>query len=136
MTQVLANTTDWAAIWAGARAKLRRDLGGPVFEAWLGKLTLVDFANSDIRFSAAKPFVRNWIQNNYSGRLEKALRAEGGNPRSITIVVTEPKPPAIGGALVKEPAAGQPGATISVLPSPTAPVADESKNAPAPGQAL
>src|SRR5437588_8719021 len=135
MTQVVANTTDWPAIWAAARAKLRRDLGGPVFDAWLGKLTLLDFEGNEIRFGASKPFVRNWIQNNYSGRLEKALRAEGGNPRSITIVVTE-RAPAIGGGLVKEPAAEQPGATISVLPSPVAPAADENKNTPAPGQAL
>jgi chromosomal replication initiator protein len=69
MTQAVANTTDWPAIWAAARAKLRRDLGGPVFDAWLGKLTLVDSANGEIRFGAPKPFVRNWIQNNYASRI-------------------------------------------------------------------
>jgi chromosomal replication initiator protein len=135
MTQVLANTTDWPSIWAAARAKLRRDLGGPVFDAWLGKLTLLDFEGNEIRFGASKPFVRNWIQNNYTSRLEKALRAEGGNPRSITIVVADTTP-AVGAGLLREQAAGKPGATISVLPSPAMPAADETKTAPASGQAL
>src|SRR5207248_9233106 len=91
MTQVLADTTNWPSIWAAARAKLRRDLGGPVFDAWLGKLALLDFEQDEIRFAAPKAFVRNWVQNNYAGRLEKALRAEGGSPKSITIVVADPK---------------------------------------------
>ena len=115
MTHAVANTADWPAIWAAARAKLRRDLGGPVFDAWLGKLTLVDCSDGEIRFGAPKPFVRNWIQNNYASRLEKALRAEGGNPRSITIVVIAPEAPVIGGGLRKEAAAEPPLASVSVL---------------------
>ena len=136
MTQVQANTSDWAAIWAGARARLRRDLGGPVFDAWLGKLALLDSSDSEIRFGAPKPFVRNWIQNNYAGRLEKALRAEGGNPRSITIVVTDANAPAVGGGLAKETPVESAGATISVLPSPAPGDAEETRRVTAPGQAL
>src|SRR5438128_7693347 len=130
MTQVVANTTDWPAIWAAARAKLRRDLGGPVFDAWLGKLTLVAFESNEIRFGAPKPFVRNWIANNYTGRLEKALRAEGGNPKSITIVVAEPEAPVIGGGLLKAAPTEQPLATVSVLAQPA--TADETRHVSSP----
>ncbi len=130
MTQVLANTTDWPAIWAAARARLRHDLGGPVFDAWLGKLTLLDFESNEIRFGVPKPFVRNWVQNNYSSRLEKALRAEGGIPKSISIVVAEPEAPVIGGGLVKAAAPEQPLATVSVLAPPAA--ADEARQGSSP----
>jgi len=136
MTQVQANTGDWAAIWAAARARLRRDLGGPVFDAWLGKLTLLDSSGNEVRFGAPKPFVRNWVQNNYAGRLEKALRAEGGSPRSITIVVADPNVPIVGGGLSKESPAEHARATISVLPSPAAPDIEETRKGTAPGQAL
>jgi chromosomal replication initiator protein len=135
MTHAVANTTDWPAIWVAARAKLRRDLGGPVFDAWLGKLTLVDFANGEIRFGAPKPFVRNWIQNNYASRLEKALRAEGGQPKSITIVVAEAEAPAIGRGLRKEAPAEQPLASVSVLAQAPLSAAEETRTSSAP-QAL
>lgn len=127
MTQAVANTTDWLAIWTAARARLCRDLGRPVFDAWLGKLTLMSFSNGDICFSTSKPFVRNWIQNNYSSRLEKALRAEGGNPRSITIVVAEPEQPAIGGSLRREAAAEPPMASVSVLADAPLPQGEEAR---------
>ena len=132
MTQAVANTTDWPAIWAAARAKLRRDLGGPVFDAWLGKLTLVDSANGEIRFGAPKPFVRNWIQNNYASRIEKALRAEGGNPRSITIVVAEPQAPVIGGGLRKETPAEPALTNVSVLAEAPPPAQDAPRTSAQP----
>jgi len=135
MTQAVVNTTDWPTIWEAARAKLRHDLGGPVFDAWLGKLTLVDFANGEIRFGAPKPFVRNWIQNNYASRLEKALRAEGGNPRSITIAVAEPQAPVIGGGLRKETPAEPRLASVSVLSEAALPVHDAPRSSAQP-QAL
>jgi chromosomal replication initiator protein len=129
MTQAFARTTDWPAIWTAARAKLRRDLGAPVFDAWLGKLTLTNVANDELRFAAPKPFVRNWIANNYSGRIEKALRAEGGNPKSITIVVAEPDKPAIGAGLLKEVPAEAPLASVSVLARTPLPTAEDVRGA-------
>jgi len=136
MTQVLANSTDWPSIWMAARVKLRRALGGPVFDAWLGKLTLLNFERDEIRFVAPKAFVRNWVQNNYACRLEKALRAEGGNPKSITIVVAEPVAPSIGGGLLKESPAEPLSATVTVLPQPAALQPDENRSGAAHAQAL
>src|SRR5579862_799019 len=135
MTQALANKVEWPAIWAAARARLRRDLGGPVFDAWLGKLTLMDFGNGDLRFAAPRPFVRNWIQNNYANRLEKALRAEGGNPHSVTFVVADPQAPAIGQGVQKETAAEPSMASVSVLAHASLPQSEEPRNAAIP-QAL
>src|ERR1700686_3473825 len=102
MTQALTRTPDWLAIWTAARGRLRRDLGAPVFDAWIGKLNLLDFHKGDLKFGAPRPFVRNWVANNYVGRIEKALRAEGGTPASITIVLAPSETLTVGGGLTRE----------------------------------
>ncbi|MGH6877288.1 MAG: chromosomal replication initiator protein DnaA [Rhizomicrobium sp.] len=102
MTQAQARTPDWPGIWNAAREKLRRELGGATFDAWIGRLVLLDFGNGDITLGAPKPFVRNWVANNYSGRIEKALRFAGGVPPSLTIVLGAAEAPRIGGGLAAE----------------------------------
>ncbi len=92
---------DWPAAWGGARERLRRELGDAVFDAWIGPLTLEGFDNDDVKIGAAKPFVRNWVSNHYVARIERALRAEGGDPVAISIVLSVPKP-VVGGGLVRE----------------------------------
>lgn len=116
MTEALLRSTDWQTIWAKAREALRRDLGGPTFDTWIGKLTLLDHSNGEIRFGAPKQFVCNWISNHYAGRLEKALRAAGGLPASITIVVDKAEGPRIGTAACGTAARSEPTARAAVLP--------------------
>lgn len=90
---------DWPAVWAGAREKLRKDLGDAVFEAWIGPLTLISAEGGELRIGAPKPFARNWVANHYTGRIERALCASGGEPASLSIVLT---PPSVGGGLAEE----------------------------------
>lgn len=116
MTQLLKKTPDWLAIWSAARDRLRRELGGATFDAWIAKLTLLDFRKDEIKLGAARPFVRNWVANHYVGRIEKALRAEGGNPASLTVVLAPTESPRIGGGLSPEDETRQ-RATVAVLPS-------------------
>ena len=120
MTQVLKKTPDWLAIWSAARDRLRRELGGATFDAWIAKLTLLDFRKDEIKLAAGRPFVRNWVANHYMGRIEKALRAEGGNPSSLTIVLAPVEGPRIGGGLTAEDSESR-SASVAVLP-PAAPV--------------
>jgi len=94
---------DWGAAWTGARERLRRELGDAVFDAWIGPLTLEAWENDELRVGAVKPFVRNWVSNHYVARIDRALKAEGAEPTSISIVLTVSKP-TIGGGLVREPA--------------------------------
>jgi chromosomal replication initiator protein len=116
MNQLLKNTPDWLAIWSAARDRLRRELGGATFDAWISKLTLLDFRKDEIKLGAARPFVRNWVANHYVGRIEKALRAEGGNPASLTILLAPGESPRIGGAVRAEEHAPKP-ASVATLPS-------------------
>ena len=93
---------DWPTAWSGARERLRRELGDAVFDAWIGPLTLDAWDNDELNIGAVKPFVRNWVSNHYVARIERALKAEGAEPLSISIVLTAPKP-VVGGGLIREP---------------------------------
>ena len=93
---------DWRAAWAAVRERMRRELGDPVFDAWIGPLNLESFDADELKIGASKPFVRNWVANHYVGRIEKAFLAEGFAPASLAIVISATPSPAIGGAIPRE----------------------------------
>jgi chromosomal replication initiator protein len=102
---------DWPSAWAGARERLRRELGDAVFEAWIGPLTLDGYDKDELQVGAVKPFVRNWVSNHYVARIERALRAEGAEPVSIAIVLSVARP-VVGGNVVREPVRIEPPAPV------------------------
>ncbi len=120
---------DWHAAWAAVRERMRRELGEPVFDAWIGPLSLESFDHDELKIGAAKPFVRNWVANHYVMRIERAFRSEGYSPASISIVVAAAQPPVIGAAIAREaPAPREVSASLSYLPQRA--VAPESEDAP------
>ncbi len=107
---------DWRAGWALVRERMRRELGDAVFEAWIAPLNLESFEDDDLRIGAAKPFVRNWVANHYVARIEKAFRAEGFAPSSLSIVISAAPAPVIGGAVPREtPVVEAPAASVAYL---------------------
>jgi len=110
---------DWTSAWVAVRERMRRELGDPVFEAWIGPLSLESFERDELKIGAAKPFVRNWVANHYVARIERAFRAEGAEPASISIVISSQVAPAIGGGVAREAVAQpQSSASISYLSPP------------------
>src|ERR1051326_149872 len=101
---------DWPNAWGNVRERLRRELGDAVFEAWIGPLTLEGHDHDELKIGAAKPFVRNWVANHYVARIERAFRAEGAIPASLSIVMAAPAPVTLPVARSTEPA------SISYLP--------------------
>ena len=95
---------------------MRRELGDPVFDAWIGPLSLESFDKDELKIGAAKPFVRNWVANHYVARIERAFRAEGAEPASLSIVMSAAPAP-VGrrrrGARAQPPTAP---ASVSYLP--------------------
>ena len=89
-------------------------LGDAVFEAWIGPLVLVDATNGELKLGAPRPFARNWVANQYAARIERAIRAEGSEPASLSIVLA-PQKPAAGAVLSKESLPKPIPATISYL---------------------
>jgi chromosomal replication initiator protein len=103
---------DWETVWAGARERLRRELGEAVFDAWIAPLVLMSFDRNEISLGAPKPFHRNWVANQYTARIERALRAEGANPASLTIALSAPS---IGARAARETPLEAEPATVSFL---------------------
>lgn len=85
-------------IWNRARERLRRELGEAVFDAWISPLHLISLDKSEIKIGAPKLFVRNWVINHYTSRIERAMRAEGCGLQPLSIVLA-PSRPVIGGAV-------------------------------------
>src|SRR5579862_927924 len=107
MVQIGKSLPDWRAAWAQVRERMRRELGDPVFEAWIGPLSLESFERDELRIGAAKPFVRNWVANHYVGRIEKAFLAEGYSPASVTVVISATPAASIGAQIPREPQAAE-----------------------------
>jgi chromosomal replication initiator protein len=111
---------DWRAAWTAVRERMRRELGDPIFEAWISPLSLESFDADELKIGAAKPFVRNWVANHYVGRIENAFAAEGFRPASLSIVMTAAPAgpgPAIGGAIPRQAQHQErPAASVSYLP--------------------
>ena len=73
--QASGKRKDWRSAWIAVRERMRRELGDPVFEAWIGPLSLESADHDELKIGAAKPFVRNWVANHYVPRIERAFRA-------------------------------------------------------------
>ncbi|HEY0107346.1 MAG TPA: chromosomal replication initiator protein DnaA [Rhizomicrobium sp.] len=114
---------DWPAAWAGARERLRRELGDAVFDAWIGPLTLDGFERDEIRIGTTKSFIRNWVAERYVARIERALRAEGAEAASISVVLSIPKP-VIGGGLAREMRSESVPAVFPAAPADDEPAAE------------
>ena len=126
---------DWPKVWADARGKLRKELGDAVFDAWIGPLALVSADHGDLNIGAPKPFARNWVANHYVSRIERALRACGGEPASLSIVLAPSVPaPTIGAGAERATASESPSAQAV---SPTAAYGrGQTDGAPAPRRGL
>ncbi|MBI3676073.1 MAG: chromosomal replication initiator protein DnaA [Proteobacteria bacterium] len=108
---------DWTSVWNATRERLRKELGEAVFDAWISPLVLVSTNDSDVKIGAPKPFARNWVANHYVSRIERAMRSEGGEPTSLSIVLS---PPTIGGGLVRETVTNASPAPVSYMRAPSA----------------
>ncbi|HUO91632.1 MAG TPA: chromosomal replication initiator protein DnaA [Rhizomicrobium sp.] len=116
MTQAIPKSgpLDWTLIWSGARERLRRELGDAVFDTWISPLVLVDFQDGELKIGAPRPFARNWVANQYQNRIERAVRAEGAEPQSLSIVLAPQRP--LSPPLMTPPRESRPAAaTISYL---------------------
>jgi len=103
MVQVTGKSMpDWRAAWAAVRERMRRELGDPVFDAWIGPLNLESCDADELKIGAARPVVRNWVANHYVGRIEKAFLAEGFRPVSLAIVISPAPAPVIASAIPRE----------------------------------
>jgi chromosomal replication initiator protein len=108
---------DWPARWVCVRERLRKELGDPIFDAWISPLSLESWDRDDLKIGAAKAFVRNWVANHYIARIERAFRAENAEPASLTIVIST-APSQVATQVSKEP--------VRIVPQPQIPPSNVS----------
>lgn len=104
---------DFTVAWAGARERLRTELGDAIFDAWIAPLSLQGWDKDEVRISAPKQFMRNYVSNHHLTRIERALRAEGVAVPAVAITLTETKPQ-VAGRVVRESQSPEPAAAASV----------------------
>ena len=94
MAQTMASHGDWTGIWIAARERMRREMGDGTFDAWIAPLTLISANKDEVKLGAPKMFHRNWVATKHLRRIELALKQEGGNLVSVTLVVAQQPAPA------------------------------------------
>ena len=74
-----------AAQWARIRARLRAEFGETAYKSWLKPLTLDGADDGVVRLTVPTRFMRNWIESQYSERLQTLWSAENPSFTDISI---------------------------------------------------
>ncbi len=82
----------WQEIWANTRDQLRIELGQGVFDTWIAPLVLLDAAEGQVRLSAPRRLVRDYVALHHAARIERALAAQTKAFASLEIVVSAAEP--------------------------------------------
>lgn len=84
------------AIWEKVVAALREEYGETTFNSWLRHLAFSEAKGSEVTLTAPTRFIREWIINNYLGRVAELWRQNSGRIVSINISVkANPNKPAL-----------------------------------------
>ncbi|MDR2766668.1 MAG: chromosomal replication initiator protein DnaA [Holosporaceae bacterium] len=76
------------SVWNSVCLKLRSELGDPVVDSWISPL-LVDRLEGDTLYvKAPSAFLRDWVANNYGGRIADLCRRECENVKNVDITAS------------------------------------------------
>ncbi len=65
----------WAEIWTTVREKLRQDLGQGIFDTWIAPLSLAGAADGQVRLSAPRRFIRDYVAQHHAQRIERQFQS-------------------------------------------------------------
>lgn len=82
------------AKWARVRGRLRTEFGEQVFRSWLKPLTLVGYANGELRIAVPTRFIRDWVMQHYADRLKNLWAGEMPELKAVEIAVDSARAPA------------------------------------------
>jgi chromosomal replication initiator protein len=74
-------------IWRGARHRLRRELSGKDYEAWIEPLRAVAWSPGELTLEAPSGFFREWVRRHFLAALAGAVGEASGKPASVSVVV-------------------------------------------------
>jgi len=82
------------AKWARVRGRLRTEFGEQAFRSWLKPLTLVGYANGELRIAVPTRFIRDWVMQHYADRLKNLWAGEMPELKAVAIAVDSARAPA------------------------------------------
>lgn len=85
--EALEQTSENAEIWGKVMSSLHAELGEDVFSSWFGRAQLEDLSDGLVHISVPTPFLKQWIQSNYSNHLQRAWETECDDIRRIDLTV-------------------------------------------------
>lgn len=85
--------------WARVRGRLQSEVGEVEYRTWLRQMTLAGVDGDEVTVHLPTRFVRDWVREHYSGRLNALWRAENHGVRRVhfrianaTAAIIEPAP--------------------------------------------
>lgn len=77
-------------MWRSVYRKLQSELGRAVTNSWIAPLSVNKFVSGTLYINAPSMFLRDWVVNNYSGKILELSQQENGRIRSVDISVARP----------------------------------------------
>jgi chromosomal replication initiator protein len=82
-----AGMADFKARWQRIQQRLRAELGDDLFNSWFGRMELDGFSASQLLLSVPTRFLKNWVENHYLAKIQKAAAAEFEGIQQVTLRV-------------------------------------------------
>ena len=91
MVELVEDSSAATAQWQRVRARLREEFGEAAYRSWLCALTLVEFADGEIRIEVPSRFLRDWVVAHYVDRIRALWMGENRAVSKVEIVVAQPR---------------------------------------------
>jgi chromosomal replication initiator protein len=102
--------------WQKISHRLRIELGDDLYASWFGRMEAEDFQNGKLTVSVPTRFLKSWVENHYSGKLQQTAATEFGALDAVQVRVrtNTPAPRSAEAAQVRKP---EPAAEIRAIPA-------------------
>lgn len=84
-----ATDADAASRFRRAGARMRREFGDALFDAWFRRLDLLRAEAGEVRLSAPTAFIKLWIDTHFHDRLAACVAAEFRDAPRVSVAVRE-----------------------------------------------
>jgi chromosomal replication initiator protein len=91
-TNTINNESNSYAAWVRVCNLLKSEYGEGTFNSWLNHLNFVDVRGSEVILAAPTRFIREWILNNYMGKIKEFWRRENNFINSVNILIRQGQP--------------------------------------------
>ena len=77
------------ALWQGALAELREQLGKQNFETWIKPIHFSEQQGNEIRLDVPNKFFRDWLMDHFVGSIEQVLESITRHEVKVNLTVNE-----------------------------------------------